>query len=188
PLSPSYRIWPSIAIGIIFTIALTGNLAIIFFTISIKKLHTSTNILIANVALNDLFITIIVMPICFTISLTLVWPFSCTFCIIGGFLDMILYNNALCSLAILSINRYYAIVCAMDPNFVAKMSIKRAKIMAIGVWMYSAIWAAPPLFGWNRYVFYFSKLMCNMQQRDPSLYVTVVTLFCTVLPTFTILY
>lgn len=188
PVSSSLRIWPAIAIGTIIIIALIGNLAMLFFTVSIKRLHTSTNIIIANVALNDILITIIIMPMCFTVSLIHTWPFDCASCEVYGFLDMILYNNALCSLAILSINRYYAIVCAMDPNFVAKMSIKRAKIMIITTWAYSAIWATPPIFGWNRYVFYFSKLMCNMFQRDSSQYVVLVTLFCTVLPTFTILY
>ncbi|EDV19348.1 uncharacterized protein TRIADDRAFT_7464, partial [Trichoplax adhaerens] len=139
----------SVILIVIFTIALIGNFPVVFMTYWEKKLHTSTNILIANLAFCDLLITIFIIPICFIVVQVGMWPFSSITCQILGFLEMVSYTASLSSLAMISINRYYAIVRALDQDFAKKMSVKRAKYMIAIVWIYSLVWASPPLYGWN---------------------------------------
>lgn len=54
------------------------------------------------------------------------------------------------TMAAIAIDRYYAIA---RPLQVAKtMTRKKAFFMIVGVWIWSLLWACPPIFGWGAYI------------------------------------
>ena len=172
----------SISIGVLFMMSLIGNSLALRFIIRKKALHTSTFILIANNCAVDLAVTIFIMPICFTVSILRYWPFSDAACQFFGFMDMTLYTGSLMALAAISVIRCFVTVCIRDKNYHQKISNKTAFIMIFICWFYSFAWASFPLLGWNNYVFYLEKLMCNMNHLDEHHFTTASTMCTTLAP------
>ena len=178
----------SISIGVLFIMSLVGNSLVLRFIIRRKSLHTSTFILIANNCVIDLAITIFIMPICFTVSILRFWPFGDAACQFFGFMDMTLYTGSLMALAAISVIRYFATVCIRDRNYRQKTANKTAFIMIFICWLYSFAWGSFPLVGWNNYVFYIEKLMCNMNHRDKYHYSTASTICTTLAPGLVVIF
>ncbi|EDV19328.1 uncharacterized protein TRIADDRAFT_62230 [Trichoplax adhaerens] len=178
----------TISIGILFFMSLIGNSLVLRYIVKKRKLHTATFILIANNCAVDLAITIFIMPMCFMVSILRDWPFNYAACQFFGFIDMTLYTGSLMALSAISVIRYFAIVCIRDKNYHLKTSKKTAITMIFICWFYSLAWGSFPLMGWNHYIFFIEKLMCNMNHRDLNHYTTASTICTTLVPCLVVIY
>ncbi|XP_025908924.1 green-sensitive opsin isoform X2 [Nothoprocta perdicaria] len=125
------------------------NLLTLLVTFKHKKLRQPLNYILVNLAVADLF-----MACCgFTVTFYTAWNgyfiFGPIGCAIEGFFATLGGELALWSLVVLAIERYI-VVCKPMGNF--RFSSTHAMMGIAFTWVMSFSCAAPPLFGWSRYI------------------------------------
>ncbi len=104
----------AIVVPVIFgLIALTGflgNLLVIVVVWCNKQMRNTTNLLIINLAIADLFFIIICVPFTATIFAVPVWPFGTAWCKIYQFMINVTAYASVYTLVFMSLDRYLAVV------------------------------------------------------------------------------
>ncbi|XP_048037745.1 trace amine-associated receptor 13c-like [Megalobrama amblycephala] len=85
------------------------NLLVIISISHFKKLHTPTNLLILSLALADLLVGLVVMPIEATRLIEMCWYFGDTFCGLFMIIIGVLGSTSLSNLVLIAVDRYVAV-------------------------------------------------------------------------------
>ncbi|XP_056323334.1 trace amine-associated receptor 13c-like [Danio aesculapii] len=85
------------------------NLLVIISISHFKKLHTPTNMIILSLAVNDLFIGLIVMPIQAIKQIETCWYFGDTFCGLSLILIGVIFSASFSNLVLIAVDRYVAV-------------------------------------------------------------------------------
>ncbi|XP_048457141.1 5-hydroxytryptamine receptor 1E isoform X2 [Rhincodon typus] len=109
-----------------------------------KKLHQPANYLICSLALTDLLVAILVMPISITYITTDAWVLGYIVCEAWLSLDMTFCTCSILHLCVIALDRYWAITDAVE--YTPKRTAKRAGVMILTVWTISVFISMPPLF------------------------------------------
>jgi hypothetical protein len=111
-----------------------------------KKLQKPSNILLSNLAVTDLLIGAVVMPLSVTINLSIfhqvLFENTCVLLLVNNNLMLLLFLATLYHLTIIAWERYVAIQKWMDCKFIITNS--RLKKLAIAAWL-SAPFSAVPI-------------------------------------------
>uniref|UniRef100_A0A0K0E534 G_PROTEIN_RECEP_F1_2 domain-containing protein n=1 Tax=Strongyloides stercoralis TaxID=6248 RepID=A0A0K0E534_STRER len=107
--------WISITISVIYYIlilflGLVGNFYIIILTLKHKSLQSVQNIFILNLAISDIFLCLISIPITPYVNIYKEWIFGSPACRISGAIQGISIFISTYSLCAISIDRYYRLV------------------------------------------------------------------------------
>ncbi|CAG2217449.1 OPN4 [Mytilus edulis] len=116
-----------------------------------KNLKTPSNMLIMNLALSDLvFSAVNGFPLLTISAFNRKWMWGDAACQLYGFIGGLFGLMSIITLAAISIDRYYNIA---EPLKAAQfMTRRKAFMMIVLVWIWSLVWAVPPIFGWGAYV------------------------------------
>lgn len=126
---------------IIMIIGLVGNLFVISIFIRSPSLRTPANALVMNLAISDALM-MSKMPVFIFNSLSLGPVLGSVGCRIYGFVGGLSGTLSICTLAAISLNRYYVIKFPLNMRFTST----RSKLCIIIAWIYSVIFASIPLF------------------------------------------
>ncbi|XP_017213594.2 trace amine-associated receptor 13c-like [Danio rerio] len=85
------------------------NLLVIISISHFKKLHTPTNMIILSLAVADLFVGLIVIPIEAIKQIEKCWYFGDTFCGLNVILTAVLLSASLSNLVLIAVERYVAV-------------------------------------------------------------------------------
>ncbi|XP_073685310.1 trace amine-associated receptor 13c-like [Garra rufa] len=85
------------------------NLLVIISISHFKKLHTPTNLIILSLAVADLFVGLIVMPIQAITLIETCWYFGNTFCGLYSMFIAMLLSVSLSNLVLIAVDRYVAV-------------------------------------------------------------------------------
>ncbi|XP_065113553.1 trace amine-associated receptor 13c-like [Paramisgurnus dabryanus] len=85
------------------------NLLVIISISHFKKLHTPTNMLILSLAVTDLFVGLIVIPLEAIMFIETCWYFGDTFCKLFSIITGLLLNTSLSNLVLIAVDRYVAV-------------------------------------------------------------------------------
>ncbi|XP_077099999.1 trace amine-associated receptor 13c-like [Siphateles boraxobius] len=96
-----------ISLASVFTVFL--NLLVIISISHFKKLHTPTNLLILSLAVADLIVGLIVIPLMGIRFIESCWYFGETFCSLFVFIIFIVVTASLGNLVFISVDRYIAV-------------------------------------------------------------------------------
>ena len=124
---------------ILFVVSLTGNLLIVWATSRDSRLRSTTNILIANMAVSDLLFALIAVPrqivaITFSNSTWLVdGDFGLALCKITAFLQDISTGVSIYSCVFIALDRFYAVVYPLRGG----LSRGKLKYIIPGIWTFS---------------------------------------------------
>lgn len=139
-------------IGIIL-IAVGGNGITLFVITRYDPLRDVTGMFLANLAIADLLQSIFGMPLIATSAFRVEWIFGDTLCIISGMTNSLFCITSVLTLTAISVDRYVAIVHPFE--YQRWLTIKRARLVLVYIWLQALFVAILPVFGWSRYVLQF---------------------------------
>lgn len=129
----------------LITLATTLSNAFVIATVyRTRKLHTPANYLIASLAVTDLLVSILVMPISSMYAVTGRWTLGQVVCDLWLSSDITCCTASILHLCVIALDRYWAITDAVE--YSAKRTPKRAAVMIVLVWVFSISISLPPFF------------------------------------------
>ncbi|KAM5167458.1 5-hydroxytryptamine receptor 1B [Callospermophilus lateralis] len=164
----------------LFTLATTLSNAFVIATVyRTRKLHTPANYLIASLAVTDLLVSILVMPISTMYTVTGRWTLGQVVCDFWLSSDITCCTASIMHLCVIALDRYWAITDAVE--YSAKRTPKRAAVMITLVWVFSICISLPPFF-WRQAKAEEEVLDC-LVNTDHVLYTVYSTVGAFYLPT-----
>lgn len=126
---------------------IVGNSLIILSVIQVHKLKTPANYLIVSLAVSDLLVGLIVMPLAIIPEVLTAWPLGKDICVTWVTLDVTLCTASILHLMMISIDRYKII---NDPYKYSERRTGKLMVVFIAVaWVVSIIISTTPLLvGW----------------------------------------
>ncbi|XP_063167989.1 5-hydroxytryptamine receptor 1D [Candoia aspera] len=132
------------ALTVITLSTMLFNIFVIITIILTRKLHTPANYLIGSLAVTDLLVSILVMPISIVYTVTRLWTFGQIMCDIWLSSDITCCTASILHLCIIALDRYWAITDALE--YTKHRTAGRAAVMIAVVWILSICISIPPLF------------------------------------------
>ncbi|KAM4865668.1 5-hydroxytryptamine receptor 1B [Thomomys bottae] len=134
-----------VAVLALITLATTLSNAFVIATVSrTRKLHTPANYLIASLAVTDLLVSILVMPISTLYTVSGRWTLGQVVCDLWLSSDITCCTASIMHLCVIALDRYWAITDAVE--YSAKRTPGRAALMIALVWVFSISISLPPFF------------------------------------------
>ncbi|GBP77784.1 Octopamine receptor [Eumeta japonica] len=143
--------WEAIFTAIILTLiiisTIVGNILVILSVFTYKPLRIVQNFFIVSLAVADLTVAILVLPLNVAYSIIGQWVFGIYVCKMWLTCDIMCCTSSILNLCAIALDRYWAIT---DPiNYAQKRTLERVMLMIGVVWALSLIISSPPLLGWN---------------------------------------
>ena len=130
-----------ILFAVIFLCGVLGNGTLVYIVGRNKTLRNAPNILIVSLALGDLVLLFVSVPIAATYYTFNDWPYGETICKLNSFLRCFSVGVSVFTLVALSSDRYTAIVHPMRRHGGSPM--KRSLLIAGLIWILAAVLAVP---------------------------------------------
>lgn len=167
----------AVLLALICVISFIGNLCLFIIVYTGRRdLRTISNTFLLNLALADLIVTVINMPITVvTILIDKQW-FSHNACVGLGFTNIISFIGSVMSLALMAINRYFFIVHWKEYSSI--FNRKNACLSIIILWVITIVISTPPLIGWSRYSYIPGKSYCFVDWRADAYYMYFMLGIC----------
>ncbi|CAK1555230.1 unnamed protein product [Leptosia nina] len=143
--------WEAICTAIVLTLiiisTIVGNILVILSVFTYKPLRIVQNFFIVSLAVADLTVAILVLPLNVAYSILGQWVFGIYVCKMWLTCDIMCCTSSILNLCAIALDRYWAIT---DPiNYAQKRTLERVLLMIGIVWILSLVISSPPLLGWN---------------------------------------
>uniref|UniRef100_A0A182Q776 G-protein coupled receptors family 1 profile domain-containing protein n=1 Tax=Anopheles farauti TaxID=69004 RepID=A0A182Q776_9DIPT len=161
--------WEAIGTALILTliiiITIVGNILVILSVFTYKPLRIVQNFFIVSLAVADLTVAILVLPLNVAYSILGRWEFGIHVCKMWLTSDVLCCTASILNLCAIALDRYWAIT---DPiNYAQKRTLERVLALIAGVWVLSLLISSPPLIGWNDWPEEFSSdLPCQLTSNQ----------------------
>ena len=175
-----------ILICILIIIVVIGNLMVLYCLLTIKEMQTVTGLFLTNLAVTDLGVGLISLPLSLASSIEHNLLHKTLFCIIQGMSIIIFVITSLLTLGALSLQKYINIGYSMNKRFTKRI----AKYFIGGIWTTSAIFAVAPASGWSTYTYSTGGHQCAPYAYSIPGYVYIVLLMVIgiIIPSVTMVY
>ncbi|XP_028809266.1 trace amine-associated receptor 7c-like [Denticeps clupeoides] len=131
--------------AVVISLTVCGNLVVIISISHFRQLHTPTNFLILSLAVADMLVGMILLPVQFT-STYMCWHLGTELCIFYGMCSLHFTFVSIYNVCLISLDRFYALSHPLlYPN---KMTLKLNALLICTNWLVS--------FAYNLVYFYFS--------------------------------
>ena len=144
--SVPYRIVGCLFVSVIFMVGLIGNVMVVIVVARTRSMHTTTNCYLVSLAVADVLVLV-------SATLPTIWEFFLIIdqCVIGRvgcsimvFLQYLGVNTSSLSITAFTVERYIAICHPMRAQTMC--TVKRAKRIICGLWVFGLCYCAPWLF------------------------------------------
>lgn len=137
----------AVTLTVIILLTVIGNILVILSVFTYKPLRIVQNFFIVSLAVADLLVAILVLPLNVAYSILGRWIFGIHVCKMWLTCDVLCCTASILNLCAIALDRYWAIT---DPiNYAQKRTLKRVLLLIGGVWALSLVISSPPLLGWN---------------------------------------
>ncbi|XP_029282916.1 5-hydroxytryptamine receptor 2A-like [Cottoperca gobio] len=124
--------WAALLILVIIAVTVMGNILVILAVSLEKKLQNATNYFLMSLAVADMLLGILVMPVSMvTILYDYGWPLPSDFCPIWIYLDVLFSTASIMHLCAISLDRYIGIRNPIHHSRFNSHTKARMKIMAV---------------------------------------------------------
>ncbi|KAG6922898.1 5-hydroxytryptamine receptor 1D [Chelydra serpentina] len=138
------KILLAVMLSVITLATILSNSFVIITIFLTRKLHTPANYLIGSLAVTDLLVSILVMPISIAYTVSHTWTFGQFMCDIWLSSDITCCTASILHLCVIALDRYWAITDALE--YTKHRTASRAALMIAVVWVISICISMPPLF------------------------------------------
>lgn len=146
-------------------IAVFGNLMVFYIVLISKRMRNVTNLFIANLALADILIGALSIPMQFISALLQRWFLPEFLCPVCPAVQVISLNVSIFTLTAIAIDRHRAITKPLAN----KLTKFKANIIIILIWCFSLFLAVPTFLSWNiRYIIKDSDNQIDYKQIDQA--------------------
>ncbi|XP_072546560.1 5-hydroxytryptamine receptor 1B [Salminus brasiliensis] len=143
-LSLAFQVTLASALGLL-TLATAMSNAFVIATISrSRKLHTPANFLIGSLAVTDLLVSVLVMPISALYTVSHSWSLGQVACDVWLSSDITCCTASILHLCVIALDRYWAITDAV--GYAKRRTIRRAGGMVATAWVIAVSISVPPFF------------------------------------------
>ncbi|CCD65696.1 Dopamine receptor 4 [Caenorhabditis elegans] len=188
---PAAIVWrhPLLAIALFSICLLTvaGNCLVVIAVCTKKYLRNPTGYLIISLAIADLIVGVIVMPMnsLFEIA-NHTWLFGLMMCDVFHAMDILASTASIWNLCVISLDRYMA---GQDPiGYRDKVSKRRILMAILSVWVLSAILSFPGIIWWRTSSPHLYEDQSQCLFTDSKMYVSFSSLVSFYIPLFLILF
>lgn len=144
---PKYSTPVAILLALIFLIVIfgtiVGNILVCIAVCLVRKLRRPSNYLIVSLAVSDLCVATIVMPIAMVYDIMGTWPFGPVVCDFWVSSDVLSCAASILNLCMISVDRYYAITKPLE--YGVKRTPRRMLFCVFIVWMGAVFLSLPPV-------------------------------------------
>lgn len=161
----------SVLLALVTLATLLSNAFVIATIFLTRKLHTPANFLIGSLAVTDMLVSILVMPISIVYTVSKTWSLGQIVCDIWLSSDITFCTASILHLCVIALDRYWAITDALE--YSKRRTMRRAAVMVAVVWVISISISMPPLF-WRQAKAHeeLTECMVNTDQISYTLYST----------------
>ena len=156
--------------------ALVGNLSLFIIVYKDRNLRTIANIYILNLAVADMLVSAVIMPVTMVTIIKQRWIFGDATCSALGFFTILSFIASVMFLGMIAINRYFYVV--KWNTYTNTFKKRKAFLYGIMVWIASIALASPPLFGWAEYRFIPGKSYCFVNWPSNVYYMYFMIAVC----------
>ncbi|CAI9557759.1 unnamed protein product [Staurois parvus] len=143
----SYQILTSFVLGTLILCAIFGNACVIAAIALERTLQTVANYLIGSLAVTDLMVSVLVLPMAAQNQVLNKWTLGQVTCDIFISLDVLCCTSSILHLCAIALDRYWAITDPID--YVNKRTPRRAAILISLTWIVGFSISIPPMLGWR---------------------------------------
>uniref|UniRef100_T1E1B3 Putative Octopamine receptor type 2 n=1 Tax=Cupiennius salei TaxID=6928 RepID=T1E1B3_CUPSA len=149
----------SVIMVITIILAIGGNIMVILTILRHRGMRTRTNMFIVNLAVADILVAALDMPVSLVTVINGDWIFGEAMCQLNAFTMALFLICSIHTLMYISIHKYISIT----RPFSRAMTPRRIKIMIAASWLWAAFCALGPICGWNYNLFKKGSSQCGPQ-------------------------
>ena len=138
-----------ILISALMICVVVGNLMVIYCLFTIKELQTVTGVFLTNLAVTDLGVGLISLPLALASSIESLLIYRSWFCTLQGMAIVLFTIASLLTLGLLSLAKYINVVHSAQ----RRIDKRHAKYSIVGIWVVAAVFAIAPAFGLSTYTY-----------------------------------
>ncbi|KAM4706718.1 5-hydroxytryptamine receptor 1A [Discoglossus pictus] len=143
----SYQIVTSLFLGTLILCAIFGNACVVAAIALERSLQNVANYLIGSLAVTDLMVSVLVLPMAALYQVLNKWTLGQVTCDIFISLDVLCCTSSILHLCAIALDRYWAITDPID--YVNKRTPRRAAILISITWIVGFSISIPPMLGWR---------------------------------------
>lgn len=132
-----------VVLSLVIVITIVGNILVCLAVFLVKKLRRPCNYLLVSLAVSDLCVAILVMPMALLYEILGRWSFGNFMCDLWVSFDVLSCAASILNLCMISVDRYYAITKPLE--YGVKRTPKRMILCVSLVWLGAACISLPPL-------------------------------------------
>ncbi|XP_022087841.1 somatostatin receptor type 1-like [Acanthaster planci] len=130
--------------AVIFLLGLIGNGMVIFAVHRCRRLHTATCLLLANLALADLLLTLLLVPTKLAVGILSHWPLGEAMCRIVAFVNALSPTCSIYTMVVIALERCYAVLFPLETR--SAITMGRTRVAILLVWLFSFATCTPAFF------------------------------------------
>ncbi|RWS27206.1 5-hydroxytryptamine receptor 1-like protein [Leptotrombidium deliense] len=142
-ITPGMETFLILALGLMIFAIIFGNILVCLSVILVRKLRHPSNYLLISLAIADLCVGVLVMPLALYYELTGVWNLGPTICDLWISFDQASCTASILNLCVISIDRYLAITQPL--TYGVRRTTKRILSFIFAVWVTACLISVPPL-------------------------------------------
>ncbi|XP_044754196.1 5-hydroxytryptamine receptor-like [Coccinella septempunctata] len=132
--------------GLIILATIIGNVFVIAAILMERNLHSVANYLILSLAVADLLVACLVMPLAAVYDVSQEWTLGPELCDMWTSSDVLCCTASILHLVAIAIDRYWAVT---NIDYIHQRTAKRIGITIFIVWLVSFLVCIAPLLGWK---------------------------------------
>ncbi|XP_055888586.1 5-hydroxytryptamine receptor-like [Biomphalaria glabrata] len=144
--SHEHLVVTSVILGLFVLCCIIGNCFVIAAVILERSLHNVANYLILSLAVADLMVAVLVMPLSVVSEISQVWFLHSEVCDMWISVDVLCCTASILHLVAIAMDRYWAVTSI---DYIRRRSARRILLMIMVVWIVALFISIPPLFGWR---------------------------------------
>lgn len=133
-------------LGALIFITIVGNVLVIIAILMEKNLRTVSNYLVLSLAIADLMVACMVMPLGAVYIVSGGWNLPAELCDVWTSADVLCCTASILHLLAIAIDRYWAVT---NINYIHNRSPKRIVTLIAAIWSIAVIISVAPILGWK---------------------------------------